>query len=110
MYTAMPMLLAEELEVGLDQVRLEHAPPDDKLYANPIFHFQATGGSTSVKGLYEPMRRAGATAPAMLIAGAGKRRNIEPASCRAELGAEIHTPTHPRLTFSAPPPAAAAAP
>src|SRR5207253_1133104 len=41
MYTAMPMLLAEELEVGLDQVRLEHAPPDDKLYANPIFGFQA---------------------------------------------------------------------
>src|SRR3989442_3203667 len=59
MYTAMPMLLAEELEVGLDQVRLEHAPPDDKLYANPIFGFQATGGSTSVKGLYLPMRRDG---------------------------------------------------
>jgi len=36
-YTSMPMLLAEELEIGLDQVRLEHAPPDDKLYANPLF-------------------------------------------------------------------------
>ncbi|HYS00676.1 MAG TPA: molybdopterin cofactor-binding domain-containing protein, partial [Gemmatimonadales bacterium] len=36
MYTAMPMLLAEEVEVGLDQVQLEHAPPDDKLYANPL--------------------------------------------------------------------------
>src|SRR5256712_3897342 len=63
MYTAMPMLLAEELEVGLDQVRLEHAPPDDKLYANPIFGFQATGGSTSVKGLYVPMRREGGRPP-----------------------------------------------
>src|SRR5256886_3048508 len=51
MYTAMPQLLAEELEVGLDQVRLEHAPPDEKRYANPLFHFQATGGSTSVMGL-----------------------------------------------------------
>ena len=35
-YTSMPMLLAEELEVGLDQVRLEHAPPNDALYANAI--------------------------------------------------------------------------
>src|SRR5256885_15361354 len=76
MYTAMPMLLAEELEVGLDQVRLEHAPPDDKLYANPIFHFQATGGSTSVKGLYEPMRRAGATARTMLMAAAAQRGDV----------------------------------
>src|SRR2546428_7709903 len=76
MYTAMPMLLAEELEVGLDQVRLEHAPPDDKLYANPIFGFQATGGSTSVKGLYVPMRRAGAASPKTHYAAAahpGKR-------------------------------------
>src|SRR5207244_3507484 len=72
MYTAMPQLLAEELEVGLDQVRLEHAPPDEKRYANPLFHFQATGGSTSVMGLYEPMRRAGATARTMLIAAAAE--------------------------------------
>jgi len=42
-YTAMAMLLAEELEVGLDQVRLEHAPPNDALYANSILHIQTTG-------------------------------------------------------------------
>ena len=101
MYTAMPMLLAEELEVGLDQVRLEHAPPDDKLYANPIFGFQATGGSTSVKGLYLPMRRAGATARTMLVAAAAKRWNVDPASCRAERGAVIHTPSHRRLRYGA---------
>ena len=41
MYTAMPQLLAEELEVGLDQVRLEHAPPDEKRYANPLFRFRS---------------------------------------------------------------------
>jgi isoquinoline 1-oxidoreductase beta subunit len=35
-YTAIPMLIAEELEVGLQQVRVEHAPPDEKLYANPL--------------------------------------------------------------------------
>src|SRR5437879_6624378 len=110
MYTAMPMLLAEELEVGLDQVRLEHAPPDDKLYANPIFGFQATGGSTSVKGLYEPMRRAGATARTMLMAAAAKRWNVDPASCRAERGAVIHTPSHRRLSYGALAAAAAALP
>ena len=60
-YTSMPMLMAEELEVGLDQVQLEHAPPDDKLYANPFFGDQETGGSSSVRGFYEPLRRAGAT-------------------------------------------------
>ena len=61
-YTSMPMLLAEELEVGLDQVRLEHAPPSDALYAEPLYGVQETGGSTSVRGNWEPMRRAGATA------------------------------------------------
>jgi isoquinoline 1-oxidoreductase beta subunit len=49
-YTSMPMLLAEELEVDLSQVRLEHAPPSDELYAEPLFGVQETGGSTSVRG------------------------------------------------------------
>src|SRR6266446_2126879 len=49
-YTSMPMLLAEELEVGLDQVQVEHAPPDEKLYANPLTGFQTTAASSSVKG------------------------------------------------------------
>src|SRR5882672_755434 len=47
-YTAMAMLLAEELEVGLDQVRLEHAPPDDALYANAILQSQTTGLSSTI--------------------------------------------------------------
>src|SRR6266851_1279210 len=101
MYTSMPMLLAEELEVGLDQVRLEHAPPDDKRYVNPLFGFQATGGSTSVKGLYLPMRRAGATARTMLIAAAAERWNVEPASCRAERGSVIHAASGRRLGYGA---------
>src|SRR5438128_5768777 len=59
-YTSMPMLLAEELEVGMDQIHLEHAPPDDKLYGLPGFGMQMTGASTSVRLLYEPLRQAGA--------------------------------------------------
>src|SRR5260370_397449 len=62
-YTSMPMLLAEELEVGLDKVQVEHAPPDDKLYGLPGFGFQFTGASTSVRVLYEPPRQAGGAAP-----------------------------------------------
>jgi isoquinoline 1-oxidoreductase beta subunit len=101
MYTAMPMLLAEELEVGLDQVRLEHAPPDDKLYANPLVQFQATVGSSSVKYLYLPMRRAGAAARTMLVAAAAEQWSVDPASCRAERGAVIHSASGRRLTYGA---------
>src|SRR6478736_2467645 len=61
-YTSMPMLIAEELEVDLGKVGLEAAPPDDRLYANPLVGFQVTGGSTSVMAMWEPLRRAGATA------------------------------------------------
>ena len=61
-YTSMSMLIAEELEVALEQVGVEAAPPNDKLYANPLLGFQVTGGSTSVPGFWEPLRRAGATA------------------------------------------------
>ena len=74
-YTSLPMLLAEELEVDLAQVQLEHAPPDDKLYANPLLGFQATGGSTSVRGAWEPLRRAGAAARS--YAGVRRVRDLE---------------------------------
>ncbi len=100
-YTSMPMLLAEELEVGLDQVRLEHAPPDDKLYANPLFGDQETGASTSVRVFYEPLRRAGATARTMLVAAAAATWKVDPASCRAQKGVVTHSPTGRTLTYGA---------
>jgi len=100
-YTSMPMLLAEELEIGLDQVRLEHAPPDDKLYANPLFGDQETGGSTSVKMFYEPLRRAGATARTMLVAAAAATWKVDPASCRAQKGVVTHSPTGRALPYGA---------
>src|SRR3989442_14031179 len=70
-YTSMPMLLAEELEVGLDQVHLEHAPPDDRLYGLPGWGIQMTGASTSVRLLYERLRRAGPGARTILVAAGG---------------------------------------
>src|SRR5712672_3143211 len=98
-YTSMPMLLAEELEVRLDQVHLEHAPPDDKLYSVPVFGFQITGASCSVRLLYEPLRRAGAAARSMLVAAAAQTWNVDAASCRAKKGVVTHTPTGRKLAY-----------
>src|SRR5882672_9477293 len=85
-YTAMAMLLAEELEVGLDQVKLEHAPPNDALYANPIFHRQLTGMSSSIRAFWTPLRQAGAVARTLLIAAAATQWGVDPAICRAKHG------------------------
>ena len=100
-HTSMSMLLAEELEVTPEQVRLEHAPPDDKLYANPLFGEQITGASSSIRMFYEPLRRAGATARAMLIAAAAASWNVDAASCRAREGVVTHTPTGRTLSYGA---------
>src|SRR5947208_4076972 len=100
-YTSMPMLLAEELEVDLSQVRLEHAPPDDALYAEPLFGVQETGGSTSVRGNWEPLRRAGATARSMLVSAAAETWKVPPGACRAASGAVIHGPSGRSLSYGA---------
>ncbi|MGA7546058.1 MAG: xanthine dehydrogenase family protein molybdopterin-binding subunit [Methyloceanibacter sp.] len=100
-YTSMSMLIAEELEVDLAQVTLEAAPPDDRLYANPLLGFQVTGGSTSVPAMWEPLRRAGATARIMLIAAAAADWNVDPMSCRAEKGWVAYPPTGQRLNYGA---------
>ena len=93
-YTAIPMLIAEELEVDLRQVRLEHAPPNPKLYGNPLLAgVQATGGSTAISAAWQPMREAGAVARTMLVSAAAKRWNVDPASCRAQSAEVLHPPT-----------------
>ena len=98
-YTSIPMLIAEELEVSLSQVRVEHAPPDEKLYANPLLGVQATGNSNAVRGAWQPLRQAGATARTMLVSAAAKRWNVDPASCRALSGVVIHAPTGRKLKY-----------
>lgn len=98
-YTSMPMLIAEELEVELAQVKLEHAPPDDKLYSNPLIGFQVTGGSTSVRGFWKPLRMAGAAARTMLIEAAAADWKVDPATCRAARGEVVHTPTGRKLAY-----------
>jgi isoquinoline 1-oxidoreductase beta subunit len=85
-YTALSMLLAEELEVGLDQIQVQHAPANDGLYANPFLHIQTTGASSSVRAFWTPLRQAGALGRNLLIAAAAKRWNVDAATCRAKDG------------------------
>jgi isoquinoline 1-oxidoreductase beta subunit len=98
-YTSIPMLIAEELEVNLKQVRLEHAPPNEKLYVNPMLGVQATGNSNAMRGGWKPMREAGATARVMLISAAARRWGVDTRSCRAQDGAVIHDASGRRLTY-----------
>ena len=88
-YTSVPMLIAEELEVDVDKVAIEHSPPDDKIYVNPLIGVQMTGGSTAIRGTYLPLRRAGATARVLLVTAAAKRWNVEPSTCRAQMGVVV---------------------
>src|SRR2546428_9609005 len=99
--TSMPMLLAEVLEVDLSQVQLEHAPPDGARYAEPLCGVQETGGSTSVRGNWEPLRRAGATARSLLVAAAAQTWKVDLNSCHAARGQVIHGPTSRSLNYGA---------
>jgi isoquinoline 1-oxidoreductase beta subunit len=98
-YTSIPMLIAEELEVDVDTVAIEHSPPDDKIYVNPLIGIQMTGGSTSIRGTYIPLRRAGATARVMLVSAAAQRWNVDPSTCHAEKGVVVHGPTGRKLGY-----------
>lgn len=99
-YTALAMLIAEELEVPLSQVKLAHAPPDAARYGNPrAGGGQITGGSNSIMGAWEPMRTAGATARVMLIAAAADQWGINATECQAKDGHVVHGPTGRRLSY-----------
>ncbi len=91
--TSLAMHVAEELEADWSQVRYEQAPADSR-YGN-----QTSGGSTSTRNFWTPMRQAGAAARIMLIAAAARRWGVDPGTCRAELSTVIHEPTGRRLTY-----------
>jgi isoquinoline 1-oxidoreductase beta subunit len=99
-YTSIPMLIAEELEVDLNQVRFEHAPPNPKLYGNPLLGGeQATGNSNAIRAYWQPLRQAGAAARVMLVSAAAKRWNVDPASCRAQSGEVLHAASGKRASY-----------
>ncbi|CAN7599462.1 xanthine dehydrogenase family protein molybdopterin-binding subunit [Trinickia sp. LjRoot230] len=99
-YTAIPMLIAEELEVPLEKVTLDHAPPNDKLYGDPLLGGgQITGGSTSVRYAWKPMRQAGATARVLLISTAARQWHVDPSTCVARAGEVVHSATGRRVAY-----------
>jgi len=98
-YTSIPMLIAEELEIDLTAVKLEHAPADDKLYRNPLLGFQVTGGSTTTRASYRPLREMGAAARIVLIQAAAQRWGADASACRAERGTVVHPASGRRLRY-----------
>jgi isoquinoline 1-oxidoreductase beta subunit len=98
-YTAVAMILAEELDADFKQVTLEHAPPNDKLYGNPTFGMQVTGNSNSVRAFWKPLRNAGASARAMLVQAAAQQWQVEPASCTTSNGEVTHAASGRKLSY-----------
>src|SRR6516225_9117363 len=88
--TSLPMLIAEELEVDWRKIKFEAAPADPA-YANPIFHMQATGGSTSIRAFYTPLRQVGAAARIMLCQAGAAKWDVPPSECSAANGRISHS-------------------
>lgn len=127
-FTALPLLLAEELDADWDDVRAEPAPVD-RIYANQammlnalpfgveedgwmvragsaalerlgsVLSLQATGGSSSIRDAWGPLRVAGATARAMLVQVAAKRWQVDASACRTEAGRVIHPDGQRKLGY-----------
>src|ERR1700716_3561885 len=100
-YTGVAMILAEELDADFSSVVLEHAPANEKLYANPAFGIQATGGSTSLRAFWKPLREAGASARAMLVQAAAQQWQVDPASCATANGEGTHSESGRKLSYGA---------
>ena len=96
-YTSLPMLVAEELGVGLERIKVEFAPPGDQ-YINTLISGQITGGSTSVREAWEKLRRAGATARLLLVRAAAQEWGVDARTCKVVDGV-IVSPQLKKLKF-----------
>jgi isoquinoline 1-oxidoreductase beta subunit len=98
-YTSSAMMIAEELELGMDQVTVQAAPPDLSKYMDPILYDQATGGSTSTRADWLRLRQAGATARIMLVTAAATRWGVPETDCRVEQGVVHHDQSGKSLRY-----------
>ncbi|HLP66874.1 MAG TPA: xanthine dehydrogenase family protein molybdopterin-binding subunit [Rhizobium sp.] len=98
-YTAQAMLIAEELDVSLEEVKIEHAPVNEALYGHPMLGRQMTGGSTSIRAFWTPLRTAGATARKLLMQAAAREWNVDVASCRTEQGFVVNPDGRTRRAY-----------
>jgi isoquinoline 1-oxidoreductase beta subunit len=96
-FTSLPMLIAEELEVDLASIRVEHAPPAPEIYG--VQGDQSTGGSTSIRDCWLPLRKAGATARMMLVSAAARNWGVPVSTCRAERAEVVHDATGRRARY-----------
>src|SRR5882757_10759149 len=99
-YTAVAMILAEELDAAFEQVALEAAPPNDKLYGNPTFGLQVTGNSNSIRAFWLPLRKAAAGARALLIQAAAQIWKVDPAGIRTDSSTAFHDASGRRIAYS----------
>lgn len=97
-YTSLPMILADELGADWKQVKTSVAPASDK-YKDPEWGTQATGGSSSIKHMYGPLRMAGAAARQMLIGAASGTWKVPEGECEAHLGTVRHAGSKKTLSF-----------
>ena len=106
-YTALTQLLAEELGVALEAIRVEAAPVAPE-YVNNLLGAQITGGSTSIRDGFEKLRKAGAQARTMLLQAAATHWGVAPGELRIDGGAVLHGKE--RLSYGALAEAAAKSP
>ena len=106
-YTSIAMIMAEELDADFAQLTLEHAPPDEAHYANPMLGVQATGNSNSIRAFWKPLRTAGATTRAMLVMAAAQQWGVDTTSCSTAAGQVIHAASGRKLGYGALAPRAA---
>jgi isoquinoline 1-oxidoreductase beta subunit len=99
-YTAIAMILAEELDAAFEQVVLEAAPPNDKLYGNPTFGLQVTGNSNSIRAFWLPLRKAAAAARAMLVQAAAQIWKVEAAGIRTDSSTAFHDASGRRIAYA----------
>lgn len=110
-YTGLATILAEELDCDWKQVRVEGAPADASKYANLQWGgAQGTGGSSAIANSYEQMRKAGATARAMLVTAAASQWNVDAAGLKTENGVVTDPGTGKRAAYGSLAKAAAALP
>ena len=96
--TALCMIAAEELDCDWKRITTEFAPAA-KEYFNPAFGMQGTGGSSSVRSSWDPMRKAGATAREMLLLAAAAEWKVEKSTCRTDSGIIYHDASKRNLTY-----------
>ena len=96
--TGLAMIAADEMDCDWKRIRTEFAPAD-KVYTNPRFGVQATGGSSGTPTSWGPLRKASATARAMLLEAAAQKWGVNTAECRAENSAILHAPSKRRLSY-----------